>query len=186
MKKLHRESPLRFLMMFLGLFLLFYYFNIFFFSITSHGAHYIPFFDEHLNYIRWFRHLLLYISKTIINWSGYNSICNDYQLLVAGRGTISVIYSCLGFGIMSFFAAFVMAYPKKLKAKLVFLFAGLVSIQVLNISRFVLLALFWDKKTKVILDHHTIFNIVIYVIIAISLYFWVKRDDKQPIAGAKN
>jgi exosortase/archaeosortase family protein len=186
MKKLRRESPIRFLLMFLGLFLFFYYFNIFFFGITSRGHHYNTFLDQHLNYIRWFRHLLLYISKTIVNWFGYNSISNDYQLLVAGRGTISVIYSCLGLGIMSFFAAFVIAYPQKLKPKVIFLITGLICIQVLNVVRFVLLALFWDKKSKVVLDHHTIFNIVIYIIIAISLYFWVKQDDKQPLAGAKN
>lgn len=185
MKALHKESPLRFLLVFLGLFLLFYYFNIFFFSITSHGNHYSPFFDEHLNYIRWFRHLLLHISKTIINWFGYNSISNDYQLLVAGRGTINIVYSCLGLGVMSFFSAFVIAYPKKFKPKLIFLVAGLISIQVLNVLRFVLLAVLWNRKSGLILDHHTVFNIIIYTIIATSLYFWVKHDDK-PAASAKN
>jgi exosortase/archaeosortase family protein len=185
MKRLDRESPLRFLIVFLGLFLFFYYFNIFFFSITSHGDHYVPFFDEHLNYIRWLRILLLTISRTIVNILGFTCISNDYQLLVAGRGIIDVVYSCLGLGVMSFFAAFVIAYPKKLKPKLIFLISGLVCIQVLNILRFVLLAVLWDKKSHLILDHHTIFNIVIYIIIAISLYFWVKHDDK-PVAGAKN
>ena len=185
MKKMHKGSPLRFLLMFLGLFLLFYYFNIFFFSITSHGSHYIPFFDEHLNYIRWFRHLLLHISKTILNWLGYNAISNDYQLLVAGRGIIAVVYSCLGLGIMSFFAAFVIAYPKKLTPKLTFLFAGLVCIQLLNVLRFVLLSLFWNKQSTLIPDHHTIFNIIIYFLITLSLYFWIKQDNK-PVASAKN
>jgi exosortase/archaeosortase family protein len=186
MKKLHRDSPLRFLLIFATLFLFFYYFNIFFFSITSHGRHYMPFFDEHLNYIRRLRHLLLHISKTVINWFGYDAISNDYQLLVAGRGMINVIYSCLGLGVMSFFAAFVIAYPKTLKPKLMFLFLGLIGIQVLNLLRFVLLAVLWDKKSHLILDHHTIFNIVIYIIIAISLYFWVKQNDKQGLAGEKN
>ena len=109
MKKLNKDSPLHFLLVFLGLFLFFFYFNIAFFSITSHGNHYIPFFNEHLNYIRWFRHLLLRISKVILNWLGYNAINNDYQLLVAGRGTIDLVYSCLGLGVMSFFGAFVIA-----------------------------------------------------------------------------
>lgn len=185
MKKLHRDSPLRFLLVFVTLFLFFYYFNIFFFSITSHGSHYIPFFDEHLNYIRWLRNLLLAVSRGIINLLGLTCISNDHQLLVAGHGFIDVIYSCLGLGIMSFFAAFVIAYPKRLKPKLIFLLAGLVCIQTLNVLRFVLLAVLWDKKSHPTLDHHTIFNIVIYLIIAISLYFWVKSDDK-PIAGAKN
>ena len=97
-------------------------------------------------------------------------------MLPAG-GIIQVPYSCLGMGVMSFFAAFVIAYPKKLKAKIIFLFSGLLLIQLLNIFRFVLLAIFWDKKTGLILDHHTIFNIIIYIIIAVSLYFWVKHDD---------
>ena len=185
MKSLHSGSPLRFLLIFLGLFVCFYYFNIYYFSITSPGNHYIPFFDGHLNYIRWLRNLLLTVSRSIVNMIGFTCISNDHQLLVAGRGIIDVVYSCLGLGVMSFFTAFVIAYPKKLKPKLIFLLTGLVSIQVLNILRFVLLAVLWDKKSQLVLDHHTIFNIVIYIIIATSLYFWVKHDDK-PAAGAKN
>ena len=185
MKRLHKDSPLRFLVVFLGLFLIFYYFNIFYFSITSRGSHYVPFFDEHLNYIRWLRNLLLTVSRSIVNMLGFTCISNDHQLLVTGHGIIDVVYSCLGLGVMSFFAAFVIAYPKELKPKLIFLLIGLVSIQVLNVLRFVLLALLWDKKSHLILDHHTIFNIVIYIIIAITLYFWVKHDDKS-VARAKN
>jgi exosortase/archaeosortase family protein len=93
----------------------------------------------------------------------------------------------LGLGVMSFFAAFVLAYPKKIGAKIGFLLIGLIVIQLLNILRFVVLAIFWNKKEdEQIVDHHTIFNIIIYVIIAISLYFWVKRDDKQLANHAKN
>ena len=186
MKGFPKDSPLRFLLVFLVLFLVFYYFNIFFFSITSHGEHYNAFFDEHLNYIRLLRHILLCTTQHIINLFGFTSINNNFQILVAGRGIIDVVYSCLGLGVMSFFAAFVIAYPKKTKSKLIFLFTGLVCIQALNVLRFVLLALLWDKKSDQILDHHTIFNIVIYTIITISLYFWVKHEDKQAITGAKN
>ena len=185
-KGLDKESPIRFILVFLILFVVFYYFNIFFFGITSQGHHYYAFFDEHLNYIRLLRHILLRSSAQIIKWLGYTAITNDIELLVAGRGTIQLVYTCLGFGIMSFFTAFVIAYPKKLKPKLIFLITGILTIQILNIARFVLLALFWDKKTGKILDHHTIFNICIYIIIAISLYFWIKYDDKKPVTSAKN
>ena len=187
MGKFDRESPLRFVVLFLALFAAFYYFNIFFFSITSHGRHYNAFIDEHLNYIRLLRHILLGISAQIINWFGYTAITNDLDLLVAGHGTIQVVYSCLGLSIMSFFAAFVIAYPQKLKAKLLFLLLGIIGIQLLNILRFVFLAIFWDKKRgDKILDHHTIFNIIIYIIIAISIYFWIRHDDKKPISRAEN
>ena len=185
MKKLDRYSPIRFLLVFLSLLRLFYYFNIFFFGITSRGNHYNAFLDQNLNYIRGLRHILLGATKLVINLIGFSSISNDYQLLVAGRGVIDVVYSCLGLGVMSFFAAFVIAYPKGLKPKLIFLLLGLLCIQMVNILRFVLLALFWNKKSGRILDHHTIFNVVIYLAIAITLYFWVKHNDK-PMPSAKN
>jgi exosortase/archaeosortase family protein len=179
MKKFDRESPVRFFLVFSILFVVFYYVNIFFFSITSPGLHYNALLAENLNYIRLLRRFILQSSAQIINWFGYTAITNDFQLLVAGRGILQVVYSCLGLGVMSFFTAFVIAYPKKLKAKLFFLISGLIGIQLLNILRFVLLALFWDKKPGIIVDHHTIFNMIIYVIIAISLYFWVKSDDHK-------
>jgi exosortase/archaeosortase family protein len=185
-KRLHKDSPARFLLVFILFFLFFYYFNIFFFGVTTPGNHYNAFLDQHLNYIRALRHLLLDTTQLLTNLMGFSSISNDDQLLVAGRGIIDVVYSCLGLGVMSFFTAFVIAYPKRLKPKLIFLLVGLIGIQLCNILRFVLLALFWDKKPGRLLDHHTIFNVVIYALIAVSLYFWVKQDDLQSTAGAKN
>jgi exosortase/archaeosortase family protein len=186
MKGIDKNSPLRFILIFLVLFGLFYYFNIFFFGITSPGKHYHAFLDEHLNYIRLLRHSLLAVTKFIIDLFGFTTITNDYQLLVVGHGTIDVVYTCLGLGVMSFFTAFVIAYPKTIKAKLLFLVSGLVVIQLLNVLRFVVLAVLWDKKSGMIVDHHTIFNAIIYILIAVSLYFWVKQDDHQPITSAKN
>jgi hypothetical protein len=44
------------------------------------------------------------------------------------------------------------------------------------VIRFVVLALFWNKRPGVVIDHHTIFNIFIYIIISAGLYVWVKND----------
>jgi exosortase/archaeosortase family protein len=174
-KKMH---PIRFAIVFICLFALFYYFNIFYFSVTSlTGKYYSPFFAWHLNYISGLRHLLLKSSAGLLNLLGYAAITNDYEILVAGRGTLQVVYLCLGLGVISFFAAFVIAYPKKFRSKIIFLFCGVIGIEVLNILRFVLLALFWNRRYNHIIDHHTIFNICLYLVIALALYFWVKHDD---------
>jgi exosortase/archaeosortase family protein len=177
-KKTVAASPFRFVFTFLLLFLVFYYFNIAFFGITSPGKVYSSFLSDNLNYIQGLRWLLLSCSAQILNWMGFAAIHNGTELLVAGKGTIVLIYSCLGLGLMSFFAAFVIAYPKKLKQKLIFLIAGILTIQVLNIARFVLLALFWNRRASQIIDHHTIFNMILYVIIMISLYFWVTKSNE--------
>jgi exosortase/archaeosortase family protein len=173
-------SPGKFVFRFLFLFLLFYYFNILFFGITNPGGHYNQFLANNLNYIQGLRWLLLSMSTQVLNWLGFSAIHNGTELLVAGKGAIILVYSCLGLGLMSFFAAFVIAYPKKTKQKLIFLTSGIVVIQLLNILRFVLLALFWNKNASRIVDHHTIFNIILYTIIMISLYFWVKQNDNRP------
>jgi exosortase/archaeosortase family protein len=183
-KALDSESPIRFILVFLTLFVVFYYFNILFFGLTSPGNHYNAFLADSLNYIRGLRYLLLNITAQILTWLGYTAITSDYELLVVGHGVIQLVYSCLGLGVISFFAAFVIAYPKKLKPKLLFLVTGILVIELLNIVRFVLLALFWNKQKGLILDHHTIFNIIIYIIIAISIYFWVKHDDNKTTRAA--
>ncbi len=177
-------SPIKFAFVFIILFAAFYYFNIAFFALTSHGRHYTPFLAGHLNYIAGLRNLLLKCSAGILNLSGFAAISNKYELLVAGHGVLQVVYSCLGLGLISFFAAFVLAYPKKLKSKIIFLLGGIIGIEFLNVLRFVLLAIFWDKGNSHIIDHHTIFNVIVYLLIAVALYFWVKHEDDRTIYEA--
>jgi len=179
-------SPIRFAAIFIILFALFYYSNILFFGLTQPGHHYSPFLAGHLNYIAGLRNILLKSSAAILNLFGFAAIYNDYDLLVAGHGTLQVVYSCLGLGVISFFAAFVLAYPKKWRSRIIFLAGGIIGIEFLNVLRFVLLAVFWNKKDNHIIDHHTIFNMLLYLIIAFVLYFWIKRDDAFATYNVKN
>ncbi|MGZ3757838.1 MAG: exosortase Y [Mucilaginibacter sp.] len=168
-----QNSPFRFAVLFAVLFLVFYYFNILFFRETTPGQNYIPFLAEKLNYIQGLRHILLYCTANLLKLLGYSTIYNNYELLVAGHGSIQVVYSCLGLGLLSFLTAFIIAYPKSLRSKVVAFFVGIIGIEILNIIRFMILALYGNNST---IDHHTIFNIIIYVIVSLGLYFWIKND----------
>jgi exosortase/archaeosortase family protein len=179
MMPIKQNSPLKFAAWFVGLFVVFYYANIVFFGLTSPGKFYSAFLADHLNYIQWLRWVLLKLSAFILNGFGYTTLTNNYELLVSGRGIIQLVYSCLGLGVISFFAAFVLAYPKPRKAKIIFLLLGILAIELLNVARFVLLALFWTRQQNVIVDHHTVFNILMYLLICASLYFWVKNDNTE-------
>jgi exosortase/archaeosortase family protein len=110
---------------------------------------------------------------------GYSVIFNNYDLLVAGHGIIQVVYACLGLGIVSFFVAFIIAYPKPLKSKLIAIIVGVVVIEFLNIIRFAILALYGNNANQLI-DHHTLFNIIMYIIICAGLYIWIKQDMAVP------
>lgn len=179
-KEMLKSKAVKFSITFVALFLAFYYFNIGFFSITSpESRHYNAFIADNFNYIRLLRRLLLSSTSFALRCARFASVMNEYQLRIAGYGGIRLVYSCLGLGLMSFFSAFVIAYPKALNKKLLFLFGGLLAIQVLNVLRMAAVALFWGKEAQRIIDHHVIFNGIIYVIIAIALYFWVTADDRK-------
>ena len=139
------NPAIRFMLLFILLFAIFYSFNIFFFGITSPGGNYNAFLSEHLNYIAALRQVLLDCSVMILKWLGYAAIDNNSELLVAGKGTLAIVYSCLGLGLISFFSAFVLAYPSPLRSKLGVLFSGIFVIEFLNGIRFRLLASFWSK-----------------------------------------
>ncbi|MGY4537040.1 exosortase/archaeosortase family protein [Mucilaginibacter sp. UYNi724] len=181
------NPALIFVIKFLCLFGLLYGFYIGYVSITSPGGLYMPFFEKHLNMISGLRYILIESSASILRILGYQTRTNDYQLLVVSHNILHIAYDCLGFGVMCFFTAFVVAYPGSLKSKVLFWVVGVVTIQLLNILRFVLLALYWKRNTNVYLsDHHTIFNIVVYILIAISLYFYTRYQDKTTTLNAAN
>lgn len=171
-----QNNPIKFAAWFISLFLLFYYFNIMFFGLTSPGGNYSPFLAGHLNYIQALRWVLIKCSAFILSGFGFSVITNNYELLVAGHGAIILVYSCLGLGVISFFSAFVLAYPKPRNAKITFLLSGILVIELLNVIRLVILSLYWNKRLGAKIDHNTIFNIFIYIIISAGLYFWVKND----------
>jgi len=174
-----QNSPIRFAVWFIVLFLVFYYFNIAFWGAVNPGGYYSPFLAKYLNYIAALRSVLLHSTEFVLKLMGFGVVTNDQELLLAGHGIINVSYSCLGLGILSFLAAFILAYPKPLKAKFIFLIAGALVIELLNVLRFILLALSLNKTGYQHFDHHTIFNVCIYIIISISLFIWVRNDGSK-------
>lgn len=179
-----KNPAVRFALLFVGLFCVFYYFHIFFNGIVTPGGLYSGFLDQHLNYIKGLRNFLLYATSESLTLLGYHNRTSDLALLVVGRGIIILSYDCLGLGVMSFFTAFVIAYPKSRKSKVILLLAGLIGIQALNIIRFILLSIYWQQKGKGWgIDHHTLFNVIIYVLIVITIYFWI--NDRQSSKSSK-
>jgi exosortase/archaeosortase family protein len=183
LKQYSNNPSYRFVILFLSLFALFYYFNIFYIGITAPGNHYSEFLDQHLNYIRDFRILLISISAGILRLFGYEVFTSDTTLHALDAGGINVVYSCLGFGVMSFFVAFVIAWPEKsLKSKLLFIPAGIILIQTLNISRFILITLFWrTSPLRSVIDHHILFNFILYAVLLASIYFWMNKESDKKI-----
>ena len=179
------NQPALFAIKFIVLFAVFYGGYLGLIGLTAPGNHYSPFLAHYLNAVHWLRWLLLHATMLALKTLGYHVVVNEYDLLVAGHNHIILNYDCLGVGVMCFFAAFVIAFPKHIRPKLTFLFSGLLIIQLLNVVRLAWLALFWSKRHPYFADQHTIFNTTIYIIIAVALYFWV-RGKHSPKRHAAN
>lgn len=178
----YNNEALRFIVVFFILFCIFNYGNKFFFSVVSPDTQYYnKFFSQHFNYIQGFRSALIIVSASILKLMGYTIMHTDHQILALNGIPCNINYSCLGLGVMSFWAAFVIAFPKPAKQKMLFMAYGLITIFLLNIVRIVSLTSLTveiPNNIRYFSYQHDTFNYTIYLILFTMIYFWIKNQEK--------
>ena len=176
--KVKHHKPYRFAIRFLSVFTLLYLFNLSFIGVTASGGLYIEWLDKHLNYIAQWRALNIHSTAMLLKLLGQQVETGIYTLTVQNHSGFRLAYSCLGYGVMSFYAAFIVAFPKPAKSKGLVLFIGLLLIQTLNILRLTTISLFWKPAhANAWIDHHLIFNIIIYAILLYILLIWSRQKN---------
>lgn len=179
---LSKESPYLFFVKFLAAFILLYLFFPFYRGLTGEGGQlYSSFLDNHLNIVKGFSFFLTKAANVLITSAGYVTNQNDYHTLrIAYSPGVVVNPSCLGWGVMSFWFAFVYANKGSVRHKLKWTSIGLAFIISLNIFRIALIALashlHWSAITT--LDHHQTFNIASYGCIFILMYSFSRYQKK--------
>jgi exosortase/archaeosortase family protein len=118
---------------------------------------------------------------------GYSSsFKNDYTLAMDGSGVgVRMVYSCIGYGVMSFWAAFVFANKGSWQKKTGWILGGLTALWIINILRVGLLLLATHKHWPIPFswDHHTWFNIFAYALIFIMIYFYDRSNKKNSVTA---
>lgn len=179
---LQKKTPYLFLIRFLLSFSVLYLFFPFYRGVIGPGGKiYSSFLETHFNLVIGFTRFLIGSAKTLLEAVGYHLHQKNYHTLrIDNSRGISVNPSCLGWGVMSFWAAFVYANPGKAKHKLKWIATGVFSIVCLNVLRiaFITIAnhLNWAPLTS--LDNHQTFNLASYVCIII-LILWYVRVQKN-------
>ncbi len=175
MTLLKDKTFLRFVLKFLLIFALCYYGTLLVIGISVPGGYYIPFVDHYLNYVSWLRDSLMWGTETLLKIFGIDTYyANQYVLRIVNGHGIRMVYGCLGYGVMSFWIAFVLASSVRVVKKTIWLIAGLLVIWIVNISRLSLVLVAVNKNWSFPFgwDHHTWFNIVAYIAIFIMMYFF--------------
>ncbi|MBC7508881.1 MAG: hypothetical protein H7320_09055 [Ferruginibacter sp.] len=172
----------RFVLVFAGVFAICHYGTLFMTGIAVPGGSYSPFIDTHLDVTAWVRSLLIYSTKFILGIMGIGTFRESEYVLRAtsGRG-IRLVYGCLGYGVMSFWTAYMAATSAVLKKKIWWFFGGMLLIYIINVLRLslVLLSEVNGWRFPFGWDHHTWFNITSYLFIFLLIYFYHRFTDKD-------
>ena len=123
--------------------------------------------------------MYLKIFRFVCNFLGYPTHIENTYILRASSGVgVRMVYSCIGFGIMSFWVAFVSANKGPVMTKSVWIISGILIIFIINVLRvsLLLVSFITDHHLPFNLDHHTIFNLIAYLLIFIMVYVYDKKS----------
>lgn len=171
------KNFIKFVLVFIAVFLLFYYGTLFLTGLAVPGGRYSPFVEKYFNIAAWLRSSLILSSKQFLAILGTETIRSDEYILraVGGRG-VRIVYACLGFGVMSFWVAYIVANIAAVSKKTIWILVGLFFLWVINVVRISLVLLAGNKGWHFPFgwNHHTWFNIVAYMAIFAMIYFFEK------------
>lgn len=176
-----------FIIKFIGIFCILYFGTLAVIGLSTPDSYYSSFVDNYLDYVSLLRRSLLHTTKTILSFFGFNTTYRDKYTLMGRHGGIRMVYTCIGYGVMSFWAAFVFANKGTWKRKIVWIAGGLFALWCINVLRLSFLMVAFEKQWGMPLgwNHHTWFNIVAYLLILVLIYFYDKSSAKH-YAGTKS
>jgi exosortase family protein XrtF len=125
----------------------------------------------------WVVDLTIFLSKFILEHLGYAVFTGSERLIgVDGTGGLWIGDNCNGITLFAHFTIFILAYRGPLKAKLIFVFLGILSIELLNVIRVTILAILdTHSRAWTEFNHTYTFNILIYAYIFSLWMLWVNR-----------
>ena len=187
MRKLSLHPYLIYLLKFGGFFCLFYFGTLLIIALSSKENLYSPFVARYLDYVRPLRTSVLWCSDQLLRAFHYSTDRSDEFTLGLKEGqSVRMVYSCVGYGVLSFWAAFVFANQGSFLKKASWIFSGWALLWVLNVLRifFLILAINQNPMISFAIDHHTIFNAVAYGFIFLLIYFYARTEKRSVAATA--
>jgi exosortase/archaeosortase family protein len=154
-----------------------------FIGITSPGGNtYSPILDHYFNAPRWLTWLIAKSSMAMLRLAGFTVYQRSHNnVTIMGSRGVTIIWACLGFGVMSFWTAFVTAHKATRQYKLKWCLSGIAIIIALNITRITLIAVanhyHWLSITS--LEPHATFNIASYILLFLLVVWFIRRYKKD-------
>jgi exosortase/archaeosortase family protein len=169
-----------------GCFALLYYGTIAIIGIAAPGGLYSPFVAEYLDYVSWIKTAIMVAVGWLVGLFGYDTVIEpDFLIRVVDKRGVIIAMSCVGYGVYSFWIAYVVANSMPLARKLIWAVGGVLLLWVINVIRISMFLIAINNNTTMPfgIDHHTWFNIVAYGFIFIMMYFFNKQLNNNSNAA---
>jgi len=176
-----------YLIKFAAIFCLCYYGTLAVIGLASPAGWYSPFVEKHLDYISWIKLSLMHATGFLLSLFHIPTEIGPGFLIrfPHGRGVI-IAMDCVGYGVYSFWIAFVAANNGKLLKKILWIILGLLALWFINTVRITLFLTSLNKgwPMPLGLDHHSWFNIFAYIFIFLMIWLYDK-SLKKDLANVK-
>ena len=113
---------------------------------------------------------------------GYTTFKEEnFTVRVANSRGVIISQGCVGYGVMSFWSAYILSSKNNFIKKIIWCILGLLLIWIINVIRIGLFLVAINKGWGMPLgfDHHTWFNIVAYLAIFTMIFFYEKSTLKN-------
>lgn len=151
-------------------------------GLAAPGGWYSPFVAKYLDYVSWIKHSLIWATGFILSVFNISTQKEPGFIIsfTGGRGVI-VAMSCVGYGVYSFWIAFVAANKGKFLKKFLWIFFGVLALWFINVLRITLFLTSINKGWPMPfgIDHHTWFNIFAYLLIFLMIWWYDKSFSKK-------
>lgn len=180
MKLKNHNLPL-YLLKFAAIFCVCYFGTLAIIGLASPVDYYSPFVAQYLDYVSWIKISLIKGTAFILSLFNISTQSEPgFIIRYSGGQGVFIAMDCVGYGVYSFWIAFVAANTGKFSKKLLWIIAGLLGLWFINVIRITLFLTSVNREWPMPLglDHHTWFNIFAYLLIFLMIW-WYDRDSKN-------
>jgi len=160
-------------------------------GLASPVGWYSPTIAKYFDYVSWIKMSLIHATGFILSLFHIPTQTEPQWFLIRftdGKGVI-IAMDCVGYGVYSFWIAFVVANKGKLLKKTLWIVFGVLALWLINVIRITLFLTSINKGWPMPLgiDHHTWFNIFAYLLIFLMIWWYdksmknVKISPKTPL-----
>lgn len=156
--------------------------------VDERGLLYSAYLDANLNYFAWLRWTIIHVANGMLHASGVDSYVSDiFTLKAPNDHGVYVGLPCLGYGMISFWIAFVLAHEDTRRKKIIYSVSGVLLLWLLNCSRIAMLVYAVHRQWNVNrwMDNHTLFNTAVYALTFLMIIgFYQLRKSGEKIKSA--